>query len=129
VVLNTLYLSVLERTRELGVTLSLGAPRRHVMRGVLTEAGLISASGACIGAVLGVGSVALVEACGGIPLPASFAEFTRAVGVSAVIHMRVYPFQVFLSALTMMAIAVLAAWFPAYRAGRLEPMEAMRYVE
>lgn len=129
VVLNTLYLSVLERTRELGVTLCLGASRRRVIRGVLTEAGLIAAAGALVGSVLGVASIALVEALGGIPLPAGFAGFTKAVGVSPVIHMRVHASQVMLSAITMTAVAVVAAWFPAYRASRLEPVEAMRYVE
>jgi len=57
VVLNTLYLSVLERTRELGVTLALGASPRYVMSLVLLEAGLLSLAAAGAGAVAGLGLV------------------------------------------------------------------------
>lgn len=129
VVLNTLYLSVLERTRELGVTLSLGASRGHVIRGVLTEAGLIAVAGAVGGATLGVALILMVEALGGIPIPGTFAGFMKAVGMSPVIHMAVHPSQVVVSVMAMIAVALSAAWFPAYRASRLEPVEAMRYVE
>jgi ABC-type lipoprotein release transport system permease subunit len=37
--------------------------------------------------------------------------------------------QVVISAVSMVGVAILAAWFPAYRASKLEPVEAMRYVE
>ena len=129
VVLNTLYLSVMERTRELGLIISLGASRWRVMRMILTEAVLIAVTGAVYGALIGVALVLIVEAFGGIPMPGSVSGFVKAVGMSPVLHMMVKWPQVVISAVSMAAVAVLAAWLPAYRASRLEPVEAMRYVE
>ncbi len=54
VVLNTVYLSVMERTRELGLIIALGASRWRVIRMILVEAGLLSVMGAVYGALAGV---------------------------------------------------------------------------
>jgi len=129
VVVNTLYLSVMERTREIGLILSLGASRAHVMGMVLTEASLITLAGAVYGAVVGVALVLIVEAFGGIPLWGQMAAYMKEIGISPVLHMSVTAAQVLLSAGAMAVVAMLAAWLPARRAAKLEPMEAMRYVE
>ncbi len=129
VVLNTVYLSVMERTRELGLILSLGASRGRVMRSILSEAGILAGVGAVGGALGGVGLVWIVEALGGIPLPAEYSAFAKAVGINSVLHLRVDAPQVLLAAAAMAVVAVLAAWVPALRASNLEPVEAMRYVE
>jgi len=129
VVVNTLYLSVMERTRELGLILALGSSRRRVMGMILTEAGLIAGIGAVYGALVGVGLIWIVEAFGGIPLPRQFADVFRSLGMSGVLHLRVDAGSVLLSAVSMAAVALIAALFPAWRAAQLEPMEAMRYVE
>jgi ABC-type lipoprotein release transport system permease subunit len=71
----------------------------------------------------------IVEALGGLPLPASFAAMMKAVGMNPVLHLRVSFSQVILSAVAMASVATIAAWYPARRASRLEPVEAMRYVE
>ncbi len=129
VVVNTLYLSVMERTREIGLILSLGASRAHVMGMVLTEAGVITLAGAFYGALVGVALVLIVEAFGGIPLWGQMAAYMKEIGISPVMHMSVSAAQVLLSAGAMAVVAMLAAWLPARRAAKLEPMEAMRYVE
>jgi ABC-type antimicrobial peptide transport system permease subunit len=129
VVLNTVYLSVMERTRELGLIIALGASRWRVIRMILVEAGLLSVMGAVYGALAGVALVWIVEALGGLPLPASFAAMMKAVGMNPVLHLRVSFSQVILSAVAMASVATIAAWYPARRASRLEPVEAMRYVE
>jgi len=46
-----------------------------------------------------------------------------------VLHLRASASQVLLAAASMAGVAIVAAWFPAYRASNLEPVEAMRYVE
>ena len=130
VVLNTLYLSVMERTRELGLIIALGASRWRVMGMVLTEAGLIAVVGAVYGALIGVALAWIIEALGGIPLPgAELAKYMKIFGMKPVIHMMISWPQVVISAAAMVGVAVLAAWFPAHRASKLEPVEAMRYVE
>ena len=129
VVVNTLYLSVMERTRELGLIISLGATRWRVMRMILVEAALIAVAGAFYGALAGVGVIWIVEAFGGIPLWGTAVQFMKAVGMNPVLHMRATASQVILAAASMAGVAVLAAWFPAYRASKFEPVEAMRYVE
>ena len=130
VVLNTLYLSVMERTRELGLIIALGASRWRVMGMVLTEAGVIAVIGAVYGALIGVALAWIIEALGGIPLPgAELAKYMKIFGMKPVIHMMISWPQVAISAAAMVGVAVLAAWFPAHRASRLEPVEAMRYVE
>jgi len=129
VVANTLYLSVMERTRELGLILALGASRARVMRMILIEAGLITAAGATYGALLGVVLMWIVEAFGGIPLPTRFAEMFRSLGLSGEIHLSVRAGDVVISAAIMAGVALLAALIPAWRAARFEPVEAMRYVE
>ncbi len=129
VVVNTLYLSVMERTRELGLVISLGATRWRVMRMILVEAALIAVVGAVYGAVAGVGVIWIIEAFGGIPIWGSAVQFMKAVGMTPVLHLRASASQVLLAAAAMAGVAIVAAWFPAYRASKLEPMEAMRYVE
>ena len=129
VVVNTLYLSVMERTREIGLILALGASRLRVMGMVLAEAGLITLAGAFYGVIVGVGIILIVEAFGGIPLWGQVAAYMREVGIPPVLHMSITVPQVLLSAGAMAAVAMLAAWLPARKASKLEPMEAMRYVE
>ncbi len=129
VVVNTLYLSVMERTREIGLILALGASRARVMGMVLTEAGLITVAGAFYGALVGVGLVWIVQAFGGIPLWGQMADYMKEMGINPVLNMSIRANQVLLSAGAMTVVALLAAWLPARKASKLEPMEAMRYVE
>jgi len=129
VVVNTLYLSVMERTREIGLIIALGASRMRVIGMVLTEAGIITLAGAFYGALIGVGIILIVEAFGGIPLWGQMAAYMREIGIPPVLHMSITAPQVLLSAGAMAVVAMLAAWMPAWKASKLEPMEAMRYVE
>jgi len=129
VVVNTLYLSVMERTREIGLIIALGASRMRVMGMVLAEAGIITLAGAFYGALIGVGIILIVEAFGGIPLWGQMAAYMREIGITPVLHMSITAQQVILSAGAMAVVAMLAALMPAWRASKLEPMEAMRYVE
>jgi ABC-type lipoprotein release transport system permease subunit len=129
VVLNTLYLSVLERTRELGIIVALGASRRRVMWMVEVEAALVAVVGGTIGSLGGATLVSVVEAFGGLHLPGSYSGFLKAFGMEPVLHLRVTIPELAISAAAMTLVALLAAWYPAFRASRLQPMEAMRYVE
>jgi len=61
-------------------------------------------------------------------MPGAYSEFLRAFGMEPILHLRVTPWEVLGSALAMAGVAVLSAWYPARKAARLDPVEAMRHV-
>lgn len=124
VVLNTLYLNVLERTHELGMVLALGAGRHQVLLMTTAEALVIALLGALIGSALGVGLV--LHWSDGLVLPDIYKEVYAQVGLRPVLYLTMTPGQAAISALVTLAVAWLASWLPARGAARLEPVEAMR---
>jgi len=107
VVTNTILVSVTQRTREIGVRRALGAPRRQIMREVLAESALISLAGGTIGTAAAVTLVSLVA--GALELPLAVQPATVGWSLAA-------------SALSGMV----AGWYPARRAVRLDVVAAMR---
>ncbi len=124
VVLNTLYLNVLERTHELGVVLALGAGRRRVLAMITTEALVLAGTGALVGSLIGLGLVARWSR--GLVLPAVYQEIYAQFGMEPVLYLSITPWEAILSAAAMLAVAWLAAWLPARHAAKLEPVEAIR---
>ncbi|ABG03814.1 protein of unknown function DUF214 [Rubrobacter xylanophilus DSM 9941] len=113
-VFNALSMTVLERTRELGMLRALGSTRAMLARSVLLEALLLGAAGSLAGLLLGYGM-----AWGLVYL------FGRAF-MFEITTLSVSPFAL-LSALAVgVAVTALAALYPALRAGRVSPVEAMR---
>jgi putative ABC transport system permease protein len=111
-VMNTTLLSFFERTREFGVLRAIGWSRRRVLLLVLGEAALVCLAGACAGVLLGYLAVQLL------------AQLPELVGV---FHPD-FTAGVFGRALTFAALmTLLGATYPAARAARLEPLEAMRH--
>jgi len=110
--LNTMLMSVLERTREIGVLRALGWRRRQVLGQILGESLLLGGVGGVLGALLGVGLGRLMR---GLP------------GIYGSIRMAFTP-QVFAQALAVALIAgVVGGMYPAWRATRMRPVEALRY--
>ncbi len=111
IVMNTMLLSLVERTREFGILRAVGWSRARVVSMVLSEALVIS----FLGAAIGVGfAVALVAVLASLPSLAGILEPS-------------YPTASFLRALvTAAAVAFLGALYPAVRAGLLKPMVAIR---
>lgn len=125
-VVNTVYLSLMERIREFGVILALGAGRRTVMGMVLWESLLLCASGAAVGSLLGLALVWYLG--GGFSLPAVMQEVGRAFGYPQVLYASLQPSEVLVTAAFVVATGVLAALWPARVAAALQPVEAMRFV-
>lgn len=107
VVTNTVLVSVTTRTREIGVRRALGATRRQIMGEVLAEAMIVAVVGGAIGAAAASALVALLASSLGVPI--GVRADTVALGVTA-------------SALS----GILAGWYPARRATRLDVIAALR---
>jgi putative ABC transport system permease protein len=108
VIMNIMLVSVVERTREIGVRRALGATRKHIRRQFLTEAVLLSLGGGLLGVLLGMSIAAAISAF--TPLPTLVRPELVAAGL-----------------LISVVTGVLAGVVPAWRASLLPPVEALRY--
>ncbi len=115
-VLNIMLVSVTERTREIGIRKALGATRRAILEQFLIESLVLAGLGGVIGILVGVG-LSLLGALLAPALGPTFATFAPAVTVPSVV----------LSFAISLAIGLLAGGYPANRAARLRPIEALRY--
>ena len=123
-VLNTVYLSVMERIRELGVIQALGAGGRRILGLIATESVLLCTLGALVGSALGLAAIASLA--DGFSVPA-LAEYWASFGLDPVLYFTVTPAQVVFAIVFAVVTALLAALWPAALAARLEPVEAMRF--
>ncbi len=111
-VLNTMLMAVFERTREIGVLRALGWGRRSILGLILTEALWLGLIGAGVGVAIAFGLVALIG-------------MEPTVGP---LLQPVWELQVFVRAITTaVLLGLLGGLYPAYRATRLQPVEALRY--
>ncbi len=107
-IMNIMYVSVTERTREIGLRMSIGAKSRHILLQFLIESVIISLAGGIIGVILGVGFSTLI------------------------IRLLDYPFifngfAIFISFAVCTVTGVFFGWYPARKASRLNPIDALRY--
>ena len=107
VIMNIMLVAVAERTREIGIRKSLGARRRDIMSQFLVESATLSTLGAVIGIALGLAGAKLVEAQ--TPLPAAVA-----------------PWSIVAATLLGTVVGIVSGVYPARRAARLDPIEALR---
>jgi putative ABC transport system permease protein len=107
VIMNIMLVAVAERTREIGIRKALGARKRDILRQFLVEATTLSTLGAIIGIALGIILSKVVEAY--TPLPAAVA-----------------PWSIVVATLLGTVVGVVSGVYPASRAARLDPIEALR---
>ena len=105
---NTMLVSVRERVREIGTRKAIGARRRDISRQFLVEAIIVTLGGAVVGVLLGIALTGPVGSAVNVPASPSLAGIVLA----------------FVSALL---VGVLAGYWPARQAARLDPVEALRY--
>jgi putative ABC transport system permease protein len=125
-VMNTLLMSVMERTRELGIMMALGTRPRTIIALVLCESLVLCAAGITAGVALGAPLVAWFGARG-IDLSAYAKGIESIPGLTSVIHPVFVPGSMTVPVLVLLVLSALAALYPAWRAARLEPATAIRH--
>ncbi|OIP14228.1 MAG: multidrug ABC transporter substrate-binding protein [Betaproteobacteria bacterium CG2_30_59_46] len=107
-IMNIMLVSVTERTREIGIRIAIGARSRDILLQFLLEAIIISIAGCLVGVGLGIGGAVLVN---------------QITGTAVVITMS----SVIMAFMVAAAVGVFFGFYPARKAARLEPIEALRY--
>jgi len=107
-IMNIMYVSVTERTREIGLRMSIGAKGMDILAQFLIESILISVTGGLIGVLFGVGAALIVNVVAHFPI-------------------YIQPWSVLLSFVVCTVTGVFFGWYPAKKAARLDPIEAIRY--
>jgi putative ABC transport system permease protein len=107
-IMNIMLVSVTERTREIGIRKALGARRRTVLFQFLIECLVLSGIGGLIGLGIGFGVAYVVDAISPLPAKVSLASIIAGIGFSTF-------------------IGISFGLYPAWRASRLDPIEALRY--
>jgi putative ABC transport system permease protein len=111
-VVNTMAMSIAERTREIGIKRAIGGSRRRIVRELVTEAGLIGFIGGAIGLVLGALVVVLANEAGR-PSGNVLFELTTGTAITAILFSTI--------------LGAIAGFLPAIHAARLDPVAALRY--
>ena len=120
-VMNTMFTSVLERTREIGIMKAIGAKDRHVLSLFLIESGLLGIIGGAIGVLVGV---AISSLAGGVLSGA----LTQGRGGEGIAFAASYsPWLIIGALLLSFVLGAIAGVLPARRGAKLRPVEALRY--
>lgn len=107
-IMNIMYVSVTERTKEIGLRMSIGAKGRDILAQFLIEATLISITGGLLGVILGVAASYIVKAVLSYPI-------------------LIQPWSIVVSFLVCTIIGIFFGWYPARKASNLDPIETIRY--
>jgi len=107
VVMNIMLVSVTERTKEIGIRMAVGARRRDILFQFLIEASVLSATGGVIGILLGLGLAKLVSAATSLPS-------------------RLEPASIVLAVLMSASLGLFFGIYPANKAAKLDPVDALR---
>ena len=112
--MNTMYTSVLERTKEIGVMKAIGARNTSIMKIFIYESGILGLIGGILGVVLGF---LVASAAGGAAAAAGYSSLRPIFPVFLVLGCLLFSFL----------IGAASGFFPALKASKLKPANALRY--
>ena len=107
-IMNIMYVSVTERTREIGLRMSVGARGMDILSQFLIEAAILSIAGGIIGVVLGIAAAYIIKAAAAMPIYIQWWSILMSFGVCTL-------------------IGIFFGWYPAKKAANMDPIEAIRY--
>lgn len=107
-IMNIMYVSVTERTKEIGLRMSIGAKSRDILSQFLIEATLLSVAGGVIGVLLGIVAAYVVKVLLSYPIAISTGSIILSFAVCTI-------------------IGIFFGWYPAHKASNLDPIDALRY--
>jgi ABC-type antimicrobial peptide transport system permease subunit len=113
--MNAQLMSVFERTREIGVLRAVGWSAGRVLRMILGESLAVGLLGGALGIAAGYGLLGLLQSAGG--LVAAFGASTATIRPTLLLE----------AAIVVLVLGLVGGWYPAWRAARLQPVEALRY--
>jgi ABC-type lipoprotein release transport system permease subunit len=123
-IVNVMLMVIIERTRELGMLMAIGMNRSRVFRLIMLETVFMSVTGAVAGVALSVGTISLTSKQG--LNFASWAEGFEALGYSALVYPVIETSFYFVLGIMVIIAAMLASIWPARKALKLEPADAVR---
>jgi len=118
--MNIMLVSVTQRTREIGVEKALGARRRDILIQFLAEALAITIVGGILGIIV---AYAISFAVGVIPMYSMMAKNAEAGDL----HLVIKPLNLLIATVILMLVGIVSGMFPAIKAARMDPIEALRY--
>ncbi len=107
-IMNIMLVTVTERTREIGIRKALGAKRKTIITQFLVESIILTVAGGVLGVITGIGASIIFTKIMNLPTVISTSSILLAVGVSCL-------------------IGIVFGWYPAQRASKLQPVDALRY--
>ena len=105
-IMNIMFVSVTERTREIGIRMAIGAPRRTILMQFLIEASALSLMGGLVGIAIAFPLTLIIDQVLPTAMPLNI---------------------VFIALMVSVLVGVISGFLPAYRASRLDPVDALRY--
>jgi len=126
-IINTVFMSVAERTHEFGVMMALGASPAAIRRMVLYETAVLMTLATIIGYTAGIALV-LYFGRRGIDLSGFFRGYSAIPGLTGIVYPKLFPETIVLPGIGLLVAGVLVSLYPAARAAALEPVAAMRHV-